>query len=115
MDRRRTLAVLATLCLLVAPAAPVLAWTDLTVLHAGGKAKEVPVHKAIERVMIVCLDQPMIVNTIVVREGGRKTPYRVGKRFSPQERFVLPLGMRRMVTGLRISDDLHGNYLVRVE
>ncbi len=90
-------------------------WTEIAQQHAGGGAKEVPVNRDISRVQIVCQDAPVIINTVVMREGGKKTPFTLGKRFSAGETFVISLGGKHHVTGLRISDDLKGGYLVRVE
>ncbi len=100
---------------LIAGLGNALAWSDLTRLTAGGKAKEVAVNRQISRLMIICQDAPVIINTVVVREGGKKTSHTIGKRFNVNEQFILEVGGARQVTGFRISDDLKGNYQLRVE
>ncbi|MFP7753047.1 hypothetical protein ACLG6S_00045 [Thermodesulfobacteriota bacterium B35] len=90
-------------------------WTDITQLGAGGGAKEVAVNRDVSKVRFICRNAPVIINTVVMREGGKKTPFTMGKRFAVDEEFVLDLGGRHHVTGLRISDDLKGSYLVQVE
>ncbi len=102
------------LSLLLVPGSA-FSWTQISQQHAGGGAKEVPVNRDISRVQIVCQGAPVIINTVVMREGGKKTPFTLGKRFAVNEAFVLSLGGKHHVTGLRISDDLKGSYLVRVE
>ncbi len=101
-------------CLLLVPCSA-FSWTEISQQHAGGGAKEVAVNRDITKVQFTCRDAPVIINTVVMREGGRKTPFRIGKKFAVNETFVLSLGGRHHVTGLRISDDLKGRYVVRVE
>ena len=92
-----------------------MAWDDITTLSAGGDAKEISINKDIQKLKICCLDKPIIVNTVVMREGGKKTPFTLGKKFSPKEEYVLDLGGKHHVTGFRISDDLKGMYKLKVE
>ncbi len=84
-------------CLLLFPGAA-FSWTEIAQQHAGGGAKEVPVNRDISRVQIICRDAPVIINTVVMREGGRKTPFTPGKRFAVNEAFVLSLGGRHHVS-----------------
>ncbi|HHD63041.1 MAG TPA: hypothetical protein ENK96_01460 [Desulfobulbaceae bacterium] len=92
-----------------------MAWDDITTLSAGGDAKEVGINKDMQKLKIACQDKPIIVNTVVMREGGKKTPFTLGKKFNPKEEYVLDLGGKHHVTGFRISDDLKGTYKLQVE
>ncbi len=115
MPRLISLAILSLLlCAMLLPSRA-YSWVEISRLHAGGGAKEVAVNRDISRVQVICQDAPVIINTVVMREGAGKTPFRLGKRFSVNEEFILSLGGRHHVTGLRISDDLKGSYLIRVE
>jgi hypothetical protein len=92
-----------------------MAWEDITTIKAGGDAKEIGVNKEIQKLKITCQEKPIIVNTVVMREGAKKTPFSLGKKFTPKEEFVLDLGGKHHVTGFRISDDLKGAYTLKVE
>ena len=92
-----------------------MAWEDITTIKAGGDAKEIGINKEIQKLKITCQEKPIIVNTVVMREGAKKTPFSLGKKFTPKEEFVLDLGGKHHVTGFRISDDLKGAYTLKVE
>ncbi|NLG35656.1 MAG: hypothetical protein GX548_09925 [Lentisphaerae bacterium] len=87
-------------------------WEALTELSAGKDAKEVAVNRSIRMVQIECLDGSVIINTLVVREGGAKDALTVGRRFNAGDKQDLDLGRVRNVTGLRISDGGRGRYRV---
>lgn len=89
-------------------------WTKIATLTAGGDAKEVSVNKEISQCKIKCTVEPVIINTFVVREGGKKTPIRVAARFTKDQEHVIDLGGKKNVTGFRISDDNRGTYEVFV-
>ncbi len=101
--------------ILACAATPAWCWQDLGRVSAGGGAKEVPVNRLISRLSITCEVRPVIINTVVMREGGRKTPFTVGKRLAVGEEFILHLGGKHQVTGFRLSDDLKGQYQLKVE
>jgi hypothetical protein len=90
-------------------------WTDIGLFNAGGGAKEVGVNRQITKLKITCQNRPVIINTVVMREGGKKTPFTLGKKFVVNEEFVLDLGGKHHVTGFRVSDDLKGSYRLQVE
>ena len=87
-------------------------WEALAELSPGKEAKEVAVNRTIRAVQIECLEGSVIVNTLVVREGGAKEALTVGRRFNAGDRQDLDLGRERNVTGLRISDGGRGRYRV---
>lgn len=87
-------------------------WKLASEVTAGGGAKELAVNRTIQTVQIHCITGPVIVNTIVVREGGKKTPFTVARRFNDGEKQNIDLGQSRNVTGLRISDGGRGTYKV---
>ncbi len=93
----------------------VMAWEEITTLSADSNAKEVGINKEIHKLKISCQDKPVIINTVVMREGGKKTPFTLGKKFNPKEEYILDLGGKHHVTGFRISDDLKGRYSLQVE
>jgi hypothetical protein len=87
-------------------------WSSLTDLSAGKDAKEVAVNRSIRMVQIECLEGSVIVNTVVIREGGAKDALTVGRRFNTGDKQDLDLGRVRNVTGLRISDGGRGRYRI---
>ena len=89
-------------------------WTPVARLTAGGGVKEVPLQCAAQRCLIRCIDGSIIVNTVVAREGGSSSPFRVGRRFALGEEQIVDFGSVRELTGLRISDDGQGVYEILV-
>ena len=83
---------------------------------AGGSAKETggPSSRPIRKVRIVATSGSVIVNTVVVREGGAKTPHTLAVRLAAGESREIDLGSARRVTGLRISDGGKGTYEIQV-
>lgn len=81
-------------------------------LRAIGEPKEVPVNREVTGCRIEVVNGSVIINTVVVREGGKKTPITVGRRLGVGESVDLPFGPKRLVTGLRISDGGGGTYRV---
>lgn len=110
---------LAGLCVLVFLCGAVGAWADdwqkVADLTAVGDAKEVAVNKSVAEVKIRCTEGDVIINTVVVREGGKKTPHTLGLRLSKDNEHIINLGAKLNVTGLRISDGARGNYSVYVK
>jgi hypothetical protein len=84
-------------------------------LTAGGDAKEVEVNQQISKVLIKCTEGSVIINTVVVRDGGNKTPFTVGTRLNQGEEQQVTVGNNVNCSGLRISDDGRGKYVVRVK
>lgn len=84
-------------------------------LTAGGDAKEVAVDQPVSKVVIKCIEGSVIINTVVVRNGGESTPHKVGARINKDEVQQITVGNRVPCTGLRISDDGNGKYVVRVK
>jgi len=90
-------------------------WVEVAELTARrGDPKEVGVGYEISGVRIQAVAETVIINTIVTREGSRTTHHRVGGRFTAGQEHVLDLGVPKLVTGLRISDDNRGRYKVWV-
>ena len=83
---------------------------------AGGSAKETgaPSSRPIRKVRIVATSGSVIVNTVVVRESGAKTPHTLAVRLAAGESREIDLGSARNVTGLRISDGGKGTYEIQV-
>lgn len=88
------------------------AWQRVADLRTGGGAKEVTVNKKAAAFRVVAVEGTVIINTFVVREGGKKTPYKVARKLVPKQEHVIKLPARTLVTGLRISDDSKGRYIV---
>ena len=81
-------------------------------LTATGGPKEVALDQEAKWCMIRVMKGTVIINTIVVREGAKKTPITVAKRLNKGDKHVVDLGPKRRITGLRISDDAGGTYRV---
>jgi hypothetical protein len=90
-------------------------YVQVAELTAGGDAKEVAVNKEISKCMIHVVDGSVTINTLVVREGGRKTPIPVTARIEKGSKHEIDLGGRKNVTGFRISDGGRGTYRVLVK
>lgn len=107
------------LALAMTCAGPALAkgdWHALGDFQTGGEAKEVAVNREVSQCAIYVLEGDVIVNTLVVREGGKKTPIPVTVRLAQgQKPYVIPLGAKRLITGFRISDGARGKYCVSVK
>jgi hypothetical protein len=89
-------------------------WHRVADLKAGGDAKEVSVDRRCSSVLIRCTEGAVVINTIVVREGGNKTPVPVTTRINKGEDKIVEFGEKN-VSGLRISDDGDGTYIVFVQ
>lgn len=90
-------------------------WQLLAEQTTGGDAKELVVNRMIRAVQIECSEGSVIVNTVVIREGGSKNPITVARRFNQGEKQDIDLGSVRMVTGLRISDGGRGKYKINTK
>ncbi len=88
-------------------------WHTAGEFTAGKDAKEVPINHQISEVQIVCVEGSVIINTIVVREGSKTSPIRVAARLNKGDTHVVRVGDKINVSGLRISDDGRGRYVVR--
>ena len=89
-------------------------WNKIAELTAGGDAKEVTVDKTISKCVIKCTSGSVIINTLVVREGAKKTPIKVVSTITEGQEKLIEIGERRMVTGFRISDQGGGTYAISV-
>ena len=92
-------------------------WGTVAEVTAGSKgdAVELAVNRAIRTVQIECTEGSVIVNTVVIREGGAKTPITVARRFNKGEKQDIDLGSVRNVTGLRISNQGPGKFKVHAK
>lgn len=81
-------------------------------LKAVGGPKEVPVQREVSGCRIEVTEGIVVINTIVVRSGGQKSPITVARRLVKGEALDLPLGPKHMVDGLRISDSGGGDYRI---
>ncbi len=92
-------------------------WGTVAEVTAGSKgtATELAVNRTIRTVQIECTEGSVIVNTVVVREGGVKTPITVARRFNKGEKQDIDLGSARNVTGLRISNQGPGKFKVHAK
>ena len=99
-----------------------------TPAHADGKWKnyghvtvdkkdavELGVGQKVSKVRITCTDGSIIINTLVVRQAGAKTPHTVGARIDKGEEQMIEIGDEVMVDGFRISYDGRGSFKVDVK
>ncbi len=92
------------------------AWYNITEIHVKGKnAREISVNRKVSSVRITCVNGNVIINTFVVREGGKKTPHRVASHLYENDSRTLKIGHNVDVSGFRISEDGHGRYRVEVK
>ncbi len=90
-------------------------WHPVGNFKAGGDGKEVTVERQISAILIRCTEGSVIINTIVLREGGNKNPIAVTARLNAGEDKIVDIGGARMVNGLRVGDDGKGTYTVFVK
>ncbi len=90
-------------------------WQVVSDVTAGGGAKELVVNRSVQSVQIECTSGTVIINTVVIREGGAKNPITVARKFTVGEKQELNLGGTKQVTGLRISDSGRGTYKVSTQ
>jgi len=83
---------------------------------SAGSAVEcgIPTSKKISKVRIVGTSGSVSVNTVVLREGGSKTPFAVSRRLGSGDTAEIDLGGARQATGLRISTGGKGTFDVFV-
>lgn len=90
-------------------------WVKVATLRAGGGGKEVALpFPQVARCKIRCLSGVVAVNVVWLREGGRRTEFKVGALLKPRQERVIELGKTRSATALRIGDSGHGTYEVYV-
>lgn len=90
-------------------------WHRVGTFDAGGDAKESAVNRACSTVLIRVTDGSVVIQTVVVREGDKKTPHSVGQRLDKGQQREIAIGNNPLVTGLRISDEGRGRYDVFVK
>jgi hypothetical protein len=90
-------------------------WHKVADLDAGGDGKEVAVNRNCSVCLVKVTDGTVIINTIVVREGDKKSPISVSQRIGKGDARQVNVGDKKYVTGLRIGDDGRGHYEVYVK
>jgi hypothetical protein len=90
-------------------------WHRVGDFDAGGDAKEAGVNRNCSKALVKVTDGSVIINTVVVREKDKATPFTIGARLEKGEDRVIELGGERYVTGLRVSDDGRGHYQLFVK
>ena len=91
-------------------------WHDIDDVNVTKKnAVELPVDRpGVTLIRIVCTDGSVVINTLVVREGAKKTPHPIAKRIDKGDFEVIRIEDDTKVTGFRISHDGRGAYKVQV-
>jgi hypothetical protein len=91
-------------------------WHEVASYSVDGKdAVEAGVDRpSVTFIKITCTDGSIVVNTLVVREGGNKKPFTVGKRIEKGDSHVIEIGETK-ATGFRISHDGRGSYVIHVK
>jgi positive regulator of sigma E activity len=90
-------------------------WHKVATLQAGGDAQEVTVRRACSTCLIKVSEGSVVINTLVVREGDKKDPIKVGARIDAGDHREVGLGDKRNVEGLRISAQGDGRFEVYVK
>ena len=90
-------------------------WILISDVSRKGGAIELKTDQKARHLKIVCTSGPVTVNTVVAREGGRKTPFTVATRFETDDSKEIDLKQTRQLTGLRISHGGPGSYSVYVK
>ena len=84
--------------------------------YSSGGAVEAPIptRNPIKQILIASTSGSVAVNTVVLREGGAKTPYPVTGRLEAGQTRTIELGGRRKATGIRVSTGGKGTFDVYV-
>ncbi len=91
-------------------------WKNLGDYNTGGGAKEIAVNREVSEIAIDVKEGRVIINTLVVREGGKKTPITVAKEMNKGDKtHFIKLDGKRHVTGFRVSDGGQGRYRISVK
>lgn len=90
-------------------------WIPIGEFQAGGDGKLAAYNGAVSACRLICTEGSIIVNTVIVIEGNKKSPISLGIRIPAGQihEFTLPGGPRN-VTGFRISDNARGKYRLEV-
>lgn len=96
---------------------PVTNWQSVGQLISTGKSKgtELAGGGKIRRVRFVGLSGSHVIHTLVIREGGKKTPIPITSRLASGQEIVKDLPREFQATGLRISHEGDGNIEVSVQ
>ena len=82
---------------------------------AGGAIEApIPTRNPIRQILIASTSGSVAVNTVVLREGGAKTPYPISARIEAGQTRTVDLGGRRKATGIRVSTGGKGTFDVYV-
>ena len=101
----------AMLVSLFAGAAVAADYKQVASLTAGGKAKEVSVNRSARQCLLRVDEGSVIINTIVVRQGGNKKSVTVARKFQKgKDQVIKFFDQAQPITGLRISDSGTGRY-----
>ena len=91
-------------------------WKNLGDFTTGGGAKEIAVNREISEIAIDVKEGQVIINTLWVREGAKKTEITVAKAMNKgDETHFIKLDGQRNVTGFRVSDGAKGRYRISVK
>jgi hypothetical protein len=103
--------------LMIQPVSAKSKWRTVgTVAGQGQKdAVELPGAGPIQHIRIRGIDGSLIINTLVVREGGTNNPVPIATKFSPGQEVVRDLPRQMNSTGFRLSRDGHGSVEVSVQ
>ena len=84
--------------------------------YSSGGAVEAPIptRNPIKQILIASTSGSVAVNTVVLREGGAKTPYPVTVRLEAGQTRTIELGGHRKATGIRVSTGGKGTFDVYV-
>ena len=84
--------------------------------YTSGKTIEAPIptRNPIKQILIASTSGSVAVNTVVLREGGAKTPYPISARIEAGQTRTVDLGGRRKATGIRVSTGGKGTFDVYV-
>ena len=91
-------------------------WKNLGDFTTGGGAKEIAVNREVSEIAIDVKEGQVIINTLWVRAGAKKTEITVAKAMSKGDKtHFIKLDGRRNVTGFRVSDGAQGRYRISVK
>jgi hypothetical protein len=91
-------------------------WKNLGDFTTGGGAKEIAVNREISEIAIDVKEGRVLINTLWVREGAKKTEITVAREMNKGDKtHFIKLDGKRNVTGFRVSDGAQGRYRISVK
>lgn len=89
-------------------------WTVVGQERAGSESKSFSVNQPVSKVAIACIEGQIIVQSVTVVDGDRRTPFQVANKIKSGETQQVSVGDKIQVGRLMVQVEGQGRYEVRV-